>query len=581
MAWKPSVQDHAIEPLIIDEGAQLDTILPWLALIRSSQYYIHTHETTESNVFTLSALDIEPDLADQTKTRKLIHLLILRTIEGSVFRPRLRSVHEAAVKLMNGMHHTAIKTDEEFLRVLGSIGAVLLRATTADRYERAPAAPPKTPTECLAGLLSALDSNLVPRPCSQRVQAAVDCVREQGQNLRLECAVDIESVASLLDSAQTRLESADAAGLGELCERIRNMAKGLRSFGPGGPPVTRLVDNVFGRVWESALNDALVVDMPPRVFSSAHVMRRELTNIVDNLPGEVQQRVYLGFTEHVKAALPRPWSGWDKRLVNLCSIHEPTKQQVRRFLGTRSTTGYEVLGDFFVVLSMFVVMKTAAPDHSSWIHAAKRRYEDDIVPLRGRQRFVNLLPGHLSRASGITLAHQPPACVGNDASLRPVLVNACDLDLDPHPLQANDTSSVNNMLSSLKRGLPYATGISGSTHLLASFFAHIKKGTSNIEKELVFDVRHAVLGLLVFLVYDGGHSWNEGLQVVHYLEGKLELGVLDSESCVEDPCAFVANYSRFISRFSGTETELLLGRAVQHANREAVLYHENLQQHIM
>jgi hypothetical protein len=81
-----------------------------------------------------------------------------------------------------------------------------------------------------------------------------------------------------------------------------------------------------------------------------------------------------------------------------------------------------------------------------------------------------------------------------------------------------------------------------------------------------------VLGLLVYLVYDGGHTWNEGLQTVKYLEAKIPLGVFGATLLGGHVSGYVADYSEFIKLFDGTETKQYFARALQRANEMTLVY---------
>lgn len=208
-------------------------------------------------------------------------------------------------------------------------------------------------------------------------------------------------------------------------------------------------------------------------------------------------------------------------------------------------------------VTLFEELGRERPDYHTWRQAAKRRYLSQIVPLKGQPKFLSLCTAP-KPGSGITLAHQPLASDGQ-ASLRPLIIKVWDLDrhLERHPPTLN--------MLSIRQGIPYGTGISGNVHIFMSFFLEIQ-GKRNI------DSRHAILGLLITLVYDGGHSWNEGLQTVNFLENVLAIGVL-SETV--EPTRFVADYSRFVSVLKGADTENYLADAIKRANKMAILYRRN------
>ncbi len=116
----------------------------------------------------------------------------------------------------------------------------------------------------------------------QRV--VISQIKQRGENSRLCNRMDMDSIKSLLSSAESDFA---AMGLDRLEKESRTLLKELTEHGPEGPPLTRLLDNVYGRVWETELNSALVNDMPPKVLESARTMRGEFAKVVTQLPDEL------------------------------------------------------------------------------------------------------------------------------------------------------------------------------------------------------------------------------------------------------------------------------------------------------
>ena len=596
--WRTSIR-HRVR---VVQDAQLDTILPFLRDVPADSYPDARHITPfcGQNFAFLYALSTEPTRENQEAARKLVNQLIWRTTEQSVSRTRLRTLRADAERLLKDV--ALPMSSGALLVALSSIGVLLSKASTAGQYYVPDERPPRTPTECLVALLDMLDAaEESSRSSSSRRQEAntVAKIRHRGEHARLSSRMDMASVLSLLETAAAEL---DAASLKPLRDKTLNLAIELRSHGPAGPPLTRLLDNVYGRVWESILNAHLLTHMPPKVIEAANAIRAEFAKLFYRLPPDVQHATCIRLLERLEAELPRPWSGRDPRLQAL--VRHPTspslQQQSKRdrhhlfqerlatFLAEPSTTGPEAAGDYFVVLSAFDVMKHAAPDHSPWIHLARARYGADIEPRKGRRKFQSLAvaePLSLSLLTGdgggggITLAHHAFACEGA-SSVRAGLVKIWDLDVPQNGGggdggesddclgrdKAGATGPISINMHSIRRGVPYVTGISGYMHLLCSFFAHLRG-------EMGLDVQHAVLGLLVYLVYDGGHTWNEGLQTVNYLEGKmLPLGVFGAPTLNEEALVYVADYNRFVELFVGTETEDYLRRAVRQADKFTIAY---------
>lgn len=72
-------------------------------------------------------------------------------------------------------------------------------------------------------------------------------------------------------------------------------------------------------------------------------------------------------------------------------------------------------------------------------------------------------------------------------------------------------------------GHPIVNGTSGSTNIMAFMLRHLSQTEPN------FDARSALLGTMVFLVFDGGHSFNEAMAVSD---------TIDAHPGLSDPEAF-------------------------------------------
>jgi hypothetical protein len=294
----------------------------------------------------------------------------------------------------------------------------------------------------------------------QHQQAVITKIKPRGENSRLRNRRDIDSIKSLMWYAESAFA---VAGLHQLEDAACTLLQELRRHGPGGPPLTRLLDNLYGRVWETTFNAALVDDMPPKVIESAHTVRDEFAQVVKQLSVDLGRIVHEKFVNLVKDRLPRLWSDKDDRLQKFIHLDSPTREQFVDFLRMPTTTGHEANGDYFVALTLFDVFKEASPNHFHWIQAASSRYRNEILPLKGETKFRE--PSNERRVgSGITLAHQFPTSF-EQASMRVALNRVWDLDVS----RESDVVSV-NMLS-LNRGVSYGTGISDYTHLFASFFS--------------------------------------------------------------------------------------------------------------
>ncbi|TKA52784.1 hypothetical protein B0A55_12854 [Friedmanniomyces simplex] len=546
-AWYASLRAGIRQPpgLLLDEATQVDSVLGFLRTAPAKGFLSIRHDG-QANAYLLVS-NSRGGSGDQRDVRAMLGQVIQRTRDAG----RLQAlVGSADIDMDNILGDILSPPDPDaVLRKLVSAGALISKAATAGKYTVASEIPLRTPTECLAVLLDKLDSALVAANGDQRV--VMSNIIRRGELNRLCCKMDSDTIKTYLEDAEGMLATVRHR---QLQRTASNLLGDLRSHGPEGPPLTRLLDNVYGRVWETYLNAALVENIPPKVLEASRAMREGMAGLLRQVPDDMKPQVESQFVTSMREKLPRPWLAHDQRLLFLVSRDSPTLEEVAHFFSIPSTTGYEVAGDYFTGLTLLEALRDKTPDHFPWRQAASSRYLSEIVPLKGRLKFETLStpskPG-----SGLTLAHQPIASDGS-ASWRAALTKVWDLDKG-----GEDHSPSANMLA-IKHGLPYGTGISGNLHFFAHFFRELKVSTD-------LDVSHAILGLLICMVYEGGHPWNEGLQAVNHLEDTLAIGLLPETT---DSAQFVADYRRFISVFDGTETGEYLARAVEHANRMTILY---------
>jgi len=533
--------------LPLHSSTQMDQILPFLGSVAAESFL--DVQTDEKDQSILVAHRNYLGLHSQQEVQRQLVQIVQRTICSPCLHGRITKLREDATSTIYAMSHPL--ECGLILRTLSSIGEAVARAATLGNFYTPHDIPPRTPTEIVAVLLDLLDSAKASTNRPQQTKV-MQCI-EDAEKGRLRCAISAEEVESMLEVIQSTLAS---VGLRQVGSTIGSLLDELRSHGPAGPPPTRLHDNMYGRVWETALNAKLMEEMPPAVIEAARTMRMALLAMVQQVPEELGQAIRKSFMNRIGRELPRPWSDNDGRLQELNRVENPSRIAFEEFLRMPTESGYDVAGNYFVGKVLFDVFKEVAPDLFTWRAEAGVRYRHDIVPLKGNLRFERVSTENKA-GSGITLAHHPHASPGRPSE-RVVLHSVWDLDAITASSGTGDTL---NMIA-MKQGIPVCTGISGYTHLFTSFFLEIKK-------TLKLDVRHAILGLLVYLVVEGGHTWNEGLMTLNYMERKLAMGILPVTS---DVATFVADYSCFISIFDGCDTKEYIDRAIAFANEATILY---------
>ena len=533
------------------DSVQLDTILPFLRGI-PSQAFLNVW-LDESGDDIMIPQQHCPSHDSQRSIQLHLTKLASRTFSNMVLHKRRPDLYSDAIRIIHEVDFP-LKAGT-VLEALSSLGTTIARSITVGEFYAPAEVPPRTPTECLVVLLDIMDSAGSSLIEHQR-EALKHCIKD-AESYRLRSRITIEDISHLLQNTAKRLET---TCLFQLAASTKALHQELKSHGPAGPHLTRLHDNVYGRVWETLLNTRLAEEAPPRLMEATQKMRQAFLGMMRQVPEHLGYTVRKNFMDRLGKESPRPWPADDKRLTQLSHDDCTDAAHFEEFLKLPTTSGSEAMGDYLVGKLLLHAFKEVTPDLFPWRDQAGARYSNDIIPRKGKLKFA-----HMSTedkfGSGITLAHHASASDGCRA-MRVVLHMTWDLDIS---VTGGSTCDSSNAVA-MKHGVPVCTSISGYTHLFASFFVEI-------QDTMELDLAHAVLGLLIYLVVEGGHTWNECLLTLNYLENKLSIGLLPASY---DMATFVADYSSFISIFNGCETEEYITRAVAYANKGTILYRRRM-----
>lgn len=339
--------------------------------------------------------------------------------------------------------------------------------------------------------------------------------------------------------------------------------------------LTQLHDCIYGRVFDTAFVERLVTTPPAGVGRAMTVVGHYIADWLTKQDPKLQRKVTDQMIHYINVNDPRFWFPKTPLIqkMQFASNWKEAYSILIEYLRKEKTTGYEIISVPYLVVKISlaldhnkeVVFEPIMPEIleplpnwskielNNWKRANKqcKAKNDDrlwtpipwmssvngnYVRMISLQRSVeNPPPGNKNKAkaSGITLMHQP-AVAPHDwmiASERPSNKNR------PHlkkPSQSLETA--------LKHGLPWGVGVSNSTSIMLHIFHHAVNNGSDIDFEKL------LLGTMMFLVYDGGHSVYEVLWTANQINGMLELG-LDLSDC-SDPRSFIADYQRFSKMFS-------------------------------
>lgn len=359
-------------------------------------------------------------------------------------------------------------------------------------------------------------------------------------------------------------------------------------------PPTRLQDNLYGRVFDSALISELVRQPPAGVISA---MSRVLSGTHawihgEYAPGDAHisapqlEQAIQGLQEKLRDD-PRFWFVQVPALQAIAAASNdapgpgqpsPAVQALDHYLTQPVQSGEEAVAVSYVMVRLWNTLKEAGA-FIPWKDVADVNFNERITPQNGRIQGPSVsLPGlgdlslkmltPQTSGSGITLRHQPNPSVRDDqpASTRPTTVNMPDLaphgtDAGPQrPFGAFPTESAR---TALQHGLPFASGVSGSTNLLLHLFEYLRTGgakevVANENKgfrEPALNPRDGLLGAMMFLVHDGGHSIQEVLWTANQQDEALQLGLQVGDPA--RPNEFVANYETLAGLYAGATRQAI------------------------
>jgi hypothetical protein len=449
--------------------------------------------------------------------------------------------------------------------------------------------PPRVPTEVSMHWIAALRQAIESLSLTDAQHGAIHTLLDEASCRWMQHDLKVGDVRSTLRSAIKALEQTGgepAAALGTLAERLDTE---LAAYGDKEPPTTRLFDNVYGRTFETALIDYLVEHPPADVKRAMSQLGEALAETVEQLEPEFWfgeglehvQRLILkkprfwtrqlsdqnpAFNEFLRLRLRLPSGFLDK------TLKEPGSQLLCQMLRAPVQNGVDCIARPYLAVELiagFAKEQLKVPGK----RAADRNYESVITPAAARAQSNSNMSAikkwaPKTDAAGLTLAHQPEAARMRGAAYattRPALVNEPTY---PESERSNELSGAGGSAKisaettlALQHGIPYVSGVSGSTNLILHYIQAVNR------ESLKIDLDHALLGTMMFLTYDGGHALHETLWTMNQTEQSLTHGAIADHQPVEpDASKFKSDYQKYFSGFAGNpETRAALEEATRHA----------------
>jgi len=423
----------------------------------------------------------------------------------------------------------------------------------------------RMPSEVMVQLLATVRAQLKTAPTEELMKL------ERSVNAQImKHDLSVADTKKFLAAAKDTCNKAGVTKLEDLCKELDKQLPATDA----DAPVTRLHDNPYGRVFDSALISNLVKAPPEGVKkaikAAAGGFQQFLTTAdatkVEAAAADIQH--YLkgeGTTED-----PRFWIDQVPELVKLRDANpKDAVKIVNEFLAADKKTGPECIAVPWLMVKMSTdKLKAAAP----WMPKANKNYQfilDARFNVQPKLKDQMMTPTNLaSEGSGITLKHQPTAVEGEGytrASTRPANKNLPGVERNKDKGDEAIGAKTEPMRRALEHGLPYGSGASGSTNVMMHLLEHLNANGANI------DAKDMLLGTSMFLIADGGHSLQEVLYAANAVDAKLGLNMGFPGG---NPEEFVADYGAFVNMFGDTETGEVLQKSADSAMDRVTEYFE-------
>lgn len=311
-------------------------------------------------------------------------------------------------------------------------------------------------------------------------------------------------------------------GLGKLAKRLRH---DIPASADGYE--TRLHDNIYGRAMESVLIKELVRDPPANVKQGMGALALHLDWMLKTLPPQAQQEVAL----QVQGMMRHERRGWQSGSPALEAFFKARPEQalgaLKQLMRTPVSNGFDCIAIPYLTVKMSLCMQ--AHGGAPWMGRANQNYANVVG--HAAARLTEAAPNYnrMAPKSGITMHHQPEIVRDREPAMHPGDRNRPNL-AQPSPEQRK----------ALEHGVSFVSGVSGSTNIVMHMVGDILDQGGKV------DPKDALLGTMMFLTHDGGHSMHEALWVGKQLDRSLDLGMGMPGG---DPRNFVADYDSFIESF--------------------------------
>lgn len=354
-------------------------------------------------------------------------------------------------------------------------------------------------------------------------------VAKEAKSIFLKHMTSIENVEGFLNSISGRFPDS------ELAKKSEGLKNGLMKY----PIYTRLHENIYGRAFDSAFVAELVNTPPPEVVKAMTEMSLAFANYLEELSLKGSRKKTI--SKEIKNVLikedPRFWFPAIAELNHLPK-EKDFLQSLIHYLQSEKKTGYECISVPYLISKISPILRQNLI-YPPWSRQGDINYVKELQPHTKKVRITRKGDPLMTEGGGITLHFQPSIAKkeGLVLSQRPSTVRKPDLDWNN--LSKKEKISLKKQL---EYGIPWASGMSGTTNICMYAWNYFSKKRH-------IDLEPAILGFIMFLVYDGGHSIHEPIWALTQINKKLKLKLeLNTTPKLED---FISDYEEFTNLFEG------------------------------
>jgi hypothetical protein len=394
---------------------------------------------------------------------------------------------------------------------------------------------------------------------SPEQQALLETLGAEAKDRALRHNLSFGSTRTWLDSVAARCEQ---QGLDELAGLARELHNAVPEPAPHDREAeqlrnhaAQLHDNIYGRALESVMINELVLNTPAEVKTSMMALSTHLDHALSNLSPDWQQYAAAG-VQHMMRHESRSWQNHSPALsAFIGAAPADALPALRALLAAPKDNGADCMAVPYLTVKLSLCMQSGAP----WMAAANDNYLHVVQAASARETEAGTNANRVTPKSGITAHHQPIMAwtAPHEASMHPGDKNRPLLD-KPSP----------ELMNALQHGAPFVSGVSGSTNIVMHAVASMPQGTIN--------AKDALLGTMMFLTHDGGHSMHEAMWVGNQLDSRLGLGMGMPGGHAP---GYVADYQAFMDSFPDGQCKDTMHAASDRAWHETLNHFGTISHH--